>query len=150
MSRIGLVNTFSPIPEGTHVFKIVKVEYDDHFGKLAVHLETAAGKTHIERYQLLKANGAANEGALKAFSYFAHTALQDFTVEDIDPEDLVGHYFEADVTHESVPKRDDPTQTVTFVKLGDKRQADGFSGEPAPAPKAEAPKKNFDLDDLLG
>lgn len=153
MSRIGLVSGFSMIPEGTQVFKITSVSYDETFGKLEVKMVTADGKGHTERYTLLRDNNKPNEGAIKAFSYFAHTALQDYSLEDIDPEDLVGHYIECEVTHDIQPKRDDPTQTVTWVRLGNKKPANGFPGESAKTAPTSAPasaKKQFDLDDLLG
>ena len=34
MPRIGLSETWSLIPEGVHVFKITRTNYDEKFGKL--------------------------------------------------------------------------------------------------------------------
>lgn len=153
MSRIGLVGGFSPISEGTHTFKIESVSYEEKYGKLAIDMVTEDGKKHIERYTLLRESGKVNEGAIKAFSYFAHVALNDFSLDDIDPEDLVGHYIECDVTHDIQPKRDDPTKTVTWIRLGEKRPSEGYPGEAPAAPAApakEPAKKDYDLADLLG
>ena len=66
-------SSFSLIPEGITTFKIMAVDdskYED-FGILVVKMQTAKGETHSERFTLMKENGEVNEGALKAWSYFA-------------------------------------------------------------------------------
>lgn len=97
------------------------------------------------------------------------TAMNDYTMEDIDPEQLINHYIRAEVVHTKVPSNKDPNKEVTFANLGDKSPADGFDTEPvaraltlgngnnaAPkaAPKtqtASAPAKTgLDIDALLG
>ena len=153
MSKIKLapINTFTLIPEGQHIFKITAVKYKDAYGKLEVSMETADGLKHIERFQFLNNGGGQNEGAIKAFSYFGRVALNDITVDEIDPDDLVGHYIEADVEHQQVPSTKNPGEMFTFVKLGDKRPAAGFAVENSEtAPVKEVQTKPFDLDDLLG
>ena len=70
MGKITLSEGFTVIPEGTHIFKIIEVNYKEQFGKLEIKMKTAKGQTHIERFSLLKADGSTNEGALNAFSYF--------------------------------------------------------------------------------
>ena len=35
---------FTPIPEGTHVFKITSAEYDEDFGIVDIEMVTADGK----------------------------------------------------------------------------------------------------------
>lgn len=161
MAKIALTEGFSLIPEGTHIFKIIEVSYKEEFGKLEVKMKTANGQTHIERFNLMKQDGSMNEGAYNAFSFFAKTALQDYTLTEIDHNDLVGRYIQCSVEHDVQPSNKDPNKTVTFICLGDKSPADGFDEEevqtPAPkkaAPTASkaAPKKSdgFDLDSLLG
>ncbi len=162
MGKISLSEGFTVIPEGTHVFKIVEANYKESFGKLEIKMKTAKGQTHTERFSLLKSDGSTNEGALNAFSYFARTALGDFSAQDIDPAELVGHFIECDVKHDVLPSTKDPSKNVTFVRLTDKRSADGFTEEefvtPSPtknataAPAAKAPVKSgeIDLDALLG
>lgn len=124
-------------------------------------MKTAKGQTHTERFNLMKQDGSMNEGAYNAFSFFAKTALQDYTLTEIDHNDLVGRYIQCSVEHDVQPSNKDPNKTVTFIRLGDKSPADGFDEEevqtPAPkkaAPTASkaAPKKSggFDLDSLLG
>lgn len=163
MAKIALTEGFSLIPEGTHIFKITEVVYKEEFGKLEVKMKTAKGQTHTERFNLMKGDGSMNEGAYNAFSFFAKTALGDYTLTEIDHNDLVGHYIQSTVEHDTQPSNKDPNKTVTFVRLGDKSPADGFDEveTSAPAPKKAAstakaapttkPKSNgFDLDSLLG
>lgn len=161
MPRIGLSDTWTPIPKGVHVFKITKVVYKEKFGKLDITMKTASGQTHTERYNLIGKNHEPNQGALNAFSYFARAALNDFGAQDIDPDDLVGHYIRCTVDHEEVPGKDDPEKIYKFVRLEDKEPADGFdepeSDEPSLETSAAGPdaqktsgKPSFDLDALLG
>ena len=152
MGKITLSEGFTPIPEGTHIFKIVGVNYKEAYGKLEIKMKTAKGQVHIERFSLIKADGSSNEGALNAFSYFARTAMNDYTAQNIDPEELIGYYIECDVEHEKVPSNKDPKKTLTFTRLTDKRPAEGYDESEVPvAPKASVKKSDeLDLDTLLG
>lgn len=143
MAKIGLTAGFSLIPEGTHVFKITGVKYKEDFGKIEVSMEIANGQKHTERFSLLKSNGEINEGGMNAFSYFAKAALNDFSLQEIEEQDLVGHYIRCEVTHtEPQPNINDPSKTVQFVRLDNKEPADGFDS-PVEAPKtASAPAVN--------
>jgi len=95
---------------------------------------------------------------LNAFSYFAKTALNNYNLEEIDHEDIVGCYIKCMVEHDVLPSRKDPAKTVTFCRLTDKEPASGFENEEAETPASSktkstpATKKNskIDLDDLLG
>jgi len=142
---------FTPIAEGEHIFKITKSTYDEDFGKLEIEMVIASGQKHIERFSLIRNDGEINEGALNAFSYFAKTALNNFNLDEIDHNDLVGCYIKATVEHEKVPSKNDPAKTVTFLRLTDQAPASGFEKEE----EKEKPKKsntsgNINLDDLLG
>ena len=164
MARIGLTEGFSVIPEGTHVFKITDVNYKEAFGKLEVSMVTQKGQKHIERFSLLRNDGSPNEGAYNAFSYFAKTALNDYTLTEIDHTDLIGHFIECDIEHDVQPNKNKPGQTVTFARLADKRPSDGWAetgdATPAPAkktalaasqaPKQASKKPSMDLAALLG
>ena len=147
MARIPMTGGFQMMPEGEQVLKITKAEYDEDFGKAIFTLENAKGQTCQERFSLLNQDGSPNEKALGAFSFFAKTALNDFDIEDVDPEELVGHYIKAEVIHNKVPSTKDPSKMMTFVNLGSKSPADGFDGAPA-APKTKA--SGLDLSALLG
>lgn len=174
MARIPMTSGFTLIPEGTYVFRVYAATYDEEFGKIEVKLVNAAGMTHTERFSIKDKNDELNEKALNAFSYFAKTAMGDYTLEDIDPSELIDHFICAEVVHTKLPSNKDASKTVTFANLGDKSPAEYFDTDPvaraltigkesgtAPAPKALAtpatapapaaePKKGLDLNALLG
>jgi hypothetical protein len=171
MARIPMTSGFTIIPEGEYVFRIYDATYDEEFGKIIVKLVNAKGQTQTERFSIKDNNDEYNEKALNAFSYFAKTAMNDYSLEDVDPEELIDHYIRAEVVHTKVPSNKDPNKTVTFANLGDKSPADGFdeeatqaaltmsrtnSGKPtaSAAPKTSTPAasttKGLDLDSLLG
>jgi hypothetical protein len=128
--RIPMRDGFSIIPEGEYVFRIYEVNHYEDFGKVEIKLINAKGQTMTERFTLMQQYGEYNEKALSAFSYFAKTAMNDFGMEDIEPQELVNHYIRAQVVHSEVPSNKDPNKTVTFANLGDKSPADGFDTEP--------------------
>lgn len=165
MAKIGLSEGFSLIPEGTHVFKITAVNYKEDFGKMEVTMQLASGQKHVERFSLLNKDGEVNQGGMNAFSYFAKVALNDFTLTEIDHEDLIGCYIRCEVEHEEVESNRTPGKMLKFARLGDKSPADGFDEVPAPAAKKPTPakttaapaqekpaagKKPFDLNSILG
>lgn len=173
MARIPMTSGFTLIPEGTYVFRVYDATYDEEFGKIEVKLVNADGMTHTERFSIKDKNDELNEKALNAFSYFAKTVMDDYTLEDIDPSELIDHFVCAEVIHTKLPSNKDPNKTVTFANLGDKSPAEYFDTEPvaraltlgkeknasatpkaaapAPAPTPAAqPAKGLDLDALLG
>ncbi len=142
---------FTPIAEGDHIFKITKSTYDEDFGKLEIEMVIASGQKHIERYSLIRNDGEINEGALNAFSYFAKTALNNFNLDEIDHNDLVGCYIKATVEHEKLPSKNDPAKTVTFLRLTNQAPASGFEKEEEREKSNESDTSGgIDLDDLLG
>jgi hypothetical protein len=143
-------SAFKVIPEGVTVFKVTEVDdskYED-FGKLAVKLQTAKGETHVENFTLIKNNGELNEGALKAWSYFARTCLNNFQADEIDTQDIVGCYIQATVKHEKYTrtKGDKAGQEAIAVRLNDYTPASGFAGAKA---QAVVEDDSDDLDDFL-
>lgn len=148
MAKMKLAESnFKLIPEGTTTFKVVEVndsKYED-FGKLEVKLQTAKGETHIERFGLTKNNGEVNEGALKAWSYFARTCLNNFNADEIDTQDIVGCYVTATVKHESYTyEKDGETKKGTNVRLNDYTVAVNFGNK-----AEEEIDEDLDLDDEL-
>ena len=148
MAKMKLAESnFKLIPEGTTTFKVVEVndsKYED-FGKLEVKLQTAKGETHIERFGLTKNNGEVNEGALKAWSYFARTCLNNFNADEIDTQDIVGCYVTATVKHESYTyEKDGETKKGTNVRLNDYTVAVNFGNK-----VEEEIDEDLDLDDEL-
>ena len=152
MAKIPLTSGFQLIPEGSHVFQIVKVDYKEEFGKMEVTMQTQDGLQHIERFSLLKANGEVNDPAMNAFSYFAKVALNDFSIQEIDEQDLMGHFMRCVVEHELVDSNRTPGKKVKFARLTDKEPADGFDDIyiPFDDPKPAAKQSSFDLNSLLG
>ena len=157
MAKIGLTEGFTLIPEGTHVFQITDVKYKEDFGKLEVYMQTQNGSKHIERFSLLKSDGSPNEGAYNA-------ALGNFDLTEIDHTDLIGHFIECDIEHDVQENKKKPGQSITFVRLADKRPSEGWggSGNTVAAPTVKtapvasqtaqktAPKSPMDLAALLG
>lgn len=144
-------NKFKMIAEGTHTFKVMEVndeKYED-FGKLSVKLQTAKGETHVENFSFLKSNGDINEGALKAWSYFARTCLNNFQADEIDTQDIVGCYVTATVKHGTYTrtKGENAGTEGTAVRLSDYTTATGFSDKSVSA--AETVEDELDdLDDM--
>jgi len=167
MARIPMTSGFVLIPEGEYIFRIYDAKYDEEFGKIEVKLVTAQGLTQIERFSIKDKDDNYNEKALNAFSYFAKTAMNDFSLEDIAPEELIDRYICAEVVHTKIQSNKDPNKTVTFANLGDKSPADGFDEEPtekamtlgkggktaaSTTKRTQEPKTvtGLDLDKLLG
>ena len=162
-------STFTVCPEGRHIFRIYKVDFNPDFGKVVLHMVNAQGHTIIERFNLMGVDGSMNESACNAFSFFARTALNDYSREAIDHTELVNRYIGVEVVHAIQPNKNDPTKTVTFANLGrEKWVASGFDTTPVAkaltlgteieAPKATATvpveetpvTTGLDLDSLLG
>ncbi len=156
MARIPITGGFSIIPEGTYVFRVYDVSYDEEFGKIQVKLVNAQGATMTERFSIKDKNDQLNEKALSAFSFFAKNVMNNFNMDDLSPEEMIDHYVRAEVIHTTVPSRTDPTKTVTFVNLGEKSPADGFDTEPTKraltlGKENKVPvTQGLDLDSLLG
>ena len=170
MARIPMTGGFSPMEEGSQVLRIYGADYSETFGKLTVYLCNAKAQTLRETFRFKGAGNVPNEAAMNAFSFFAKTAMQDYDMEDVDPQDLVGRYIRCEVVHNQ------GNDGRTYANLGrDKEPADGFDGaatkealtmlwvkkaekpEAKPAAKQpEAPKEaapaasSYSLDDLLG
>lgn len=139
---------FTLIPEGVTIFKVMEVDdskYED-FGKLSVKLQTAKGESHTETFGIIKADGEVNEGALKAWSYFARTCLNNYSVDEIDTQDIVGCYIKATVKHEKYmrTKGENAGTEATTVRLNDYAASSGFKDAPA-----DADTNVEDLDDFL-
>ena len=147
--RLSELGGFSLIPEGTTTFKIVGVEYKEDFGKMSVEMQTKTGAKHTERFTLLNKKGEVNEGALKAFSYFAKTALNNFNLDEIDETDLIDCYITATVKHEEYSyEKDGETKSGKSARLSDYAVAVGFGSDSKSEEKVED-MSDDDLDDFL-
>ena len=88
---------------------------------------------------------------LKAFSYFAKTALNNYSLDEIEETDLVGCYITANVTHEDFEftKGTRKGQIGKSVRLSDYTAAAGFgSGESKFKDKAADTIESDEDDDL--
>ena len=156
MATIPMTSGFALVPEGTHVFRIYNVEYDQTFGKVVVHLVTAKGITHREYFGLIGKDGAMNEGACNAFSFFAKTAMDNFALEEIDHTDLVNHYIKANAKHTVMESTTEPGKTKTFVNLNNYEVAHEFDEKPVEkaltlgTTPAQTETKTANLASLLG
>lgn len=150
---------FTLIPEGVTVFKVTKVDDSKYekFGKLVVTLQTKEGKTHNENFTLMKnvkGKMEINEGALKAWSFFARTCLNNFSADEIDTQDIVDCYIQANVVHEDYEyEKEGETKKGTSARLKDYDTASGFPGS-STAKKSEPVEdeeedEDVDLDDFL-
>ena len=156
MATIPMTDGFQLCPEGEQVFRIYAVDYQPDFGKIEVKMINAQGLIHTERFNLKYADGSTNNKAAGAFSYFARTALNNFTLTEIDHTDLVDHYIKANVIHTELPSNREPGKTVIMENLKEKYPASGF--EDTPVERAltighedkPATDPGLNLDDLLG
>ena len=131
---------FTLIPEGTTTFKIVAVVYKEDFGKMKIEMQTKSGQKHFESFSLMTNKGEVNEGALRAFSYFAKMALNNFSLDEIDEQDLVGCYITATVKHEEFESNKEAGKMLKSVRLNDYAVAVGFDSNTS--------EEDEDLDDL--
>ena len=140
---------FTLIPEGVTTFKIVGVEYKEDFGKMKVSMQTKSGTKHTEQFTLLDNNGEVNDGALKAFSYFAKTALNNYELDEIDESDLIGCYITATVKHEEFESNKTPGRMLKSVRLNDYTVAAGFGSGEEKYKDKDVEEDEDDLDDFL-
>lgn len=152
MSTFKLTGGYQPLPEGDYVFKVTAAEFKNDFGKLIITMQTETGKKHTETFMLIDKNGQQNEGAFNAFSYFARNVMGDMTLEEVDEQDLVGHYVACTVEHEHYTSNKDGSDRIA-ERLKDYKPADGFE------PRVDVPKRTAappqeeeddELADLLG
>lgn len=150
MAKIKLTEVgFTLIPEGVHTFKIVDVEYKEDFGKMKITMQTKSGQKHFENFSLLNKKGEINEGALKAFSFFAKTALNNFSLDEIDEQDLIGCYITATVTHEAYEyEKDGETKSGKNARLNQYTVAVGFDSVEQEG-QIEEEQGDVDLDSFL-
>lgn len=150
MARLQLSkgNGFTLIPEGTYIFKVTNVDYDEDFGKMDIELRTKGGLIHHEKFSLIKNDGEMNEGALNAYSYFAKTALANYEVEEIDTDDIIGCYIQATVTHEEFESNKNPGRMLKSVRLNDYAIATGFT-DSENSDNSDEEDEDDDLDDFL-
>lgn len=134
------------IAEGEHILQITKVEDKSMFGKLEFTLRNAKGQFVNNNFRNLD----TNPKAVNAMSYFVRCALDDFTVEEIEPKDLVGKYVKCEITHNKGSKVTFANITSTSTLSDEDKDAIGFdfvneaSDETATTETVEDEELNFD------
>ena len=114
---------------------------------MKIQLQNKEGIKHTEQFTFIKNNGEVNDGAMRAFSYFARTALNNYNVDEIDHEDLVGCYIEATVTHEEFESNKEAGKMLKSARLGDYSTASSFGTSKAKAKDEEIEEEVDDEDD---
>ena len=126
---------YQPLAEGKYLFTVKDIVYKADFKRIEMKLETESGRLLWQNFFLETSDGKPNDIQLSQFSRLAKAAINDKNAKSIDPESLAGKSFKAEVTHTVRPKKDNPTENVTFVNLR--------NYEPA-----EESKSNISDDDL--
>lgn len=113
-------NSFAILPEGQTILQISKVVYKQAFNKIEVTLVNKEGTSHTERFML------NNDGGLKAFSYFAHKAVNDWENEEVDTDELIGKFLRCNVVHTQIESNKEAGKMLTFANLKDYEPATGW------------------------
>ena len=152
MSKFALsFGNFDPIPEGTDVVLRIKSVDDsklETFGKVKVILEDEKGHNHTENFSMYLSDGKTENNAGRWYLtnlYMVALGLDEIEDgEEVDLQNMTGHFIRCDITHEKVESTKKPGTFNTYSRLGkEKFHADGFDGETKSKPA-------FDLDSLLG
>lgn len=151
--RVGKVGG-NLIPEGVHVFKVVKCEdkYED-FDKVEYELQNSSGQKITNRFNFVDTNGEVNEIGAYYWFKFARACLNLGANEEpeIDFSDLVGCYVEAEVKHNTYIAKSGERkgEELTGANLLDKSYAPA-SGFPGSKKTEKSPvEDDGDLDDFL-
>lgn len=88
------------------IFAIVEVKYDEKFGRAEVVMQDKRGALITQRFKFKGVKKKAAETALNIFSALAKSALDDWELEEVEPEDIQGLFVKADV-YKSKSTKDD-------------------------------------------
>lgn len=100
MARIALSEGFRNLEEGENVIlTITSSTLDTKTNTAKLRFEDEDGRSGVETYRFGKGKkkGAQQMAALNSYSTVAKTALRNWEVEDIDPDDLVGRHVLCDI-----------------------------------------------------
>lgn len=102
--------------EGKNVLlKVISAEYKQDFGKINITLVNKTGQS-IQNNFVISRNGKDNEGALKAFSFFARQVMGTY-VDDIEIEELIGRYVLADIKLVKGTRQNEQGEDVYFANI---------------------------------
>ena len=105
---------FSRLEDGIYVFQIVDVKQTK--GKVEMQLITADKKYCFKSFWLIDKNGKPSDRGMSELADFVTTALQieDDEIE-VDIEDVLGHYIQAEVKNSSYTNEEGLTKSVQYV-----------------------------------
>lgn len=132
MARIELSEGFKKLNEGaSQLLTIESVNYDPKFGKAQVVFVDADGGSQAENYMMGRPGAKPTRGqqvAQAIFSTMAKCALHDWSIEDIDTDDLVGQQVVADVTRDA-SVNEDTGETRYYTHVRNFKEADSEDDE---------------------
>ena len=123
------------------LLRITKSHYDQDFGKVEIALENEKGEIVNNNFGLMSQDGSMNEGAIKAFSYFARVAIGDWGRDDIEDEELVGCFIRADIKMVKGTKPNKDGEILEYANLEKVYVTDDKFGAKASAPVTKAKAK---------
>lgn len=120
MAKINLAESngaFINQPGKNVLLVITKAKYDQEYGKVEIVLENEKGEIVNNNYGLLDNDGSINEGALKAFSYFARVAVGDWGRDDIEDEEMIGCFVRCDIEMKEGTKEGKDGKKMEFANI---------------------------------
>ena len=121
---ITLIEGFKNLTEGKEqTLLIKKVTYDRKYDKCKVKFVDDNYGSCTETFTFSNSQGKVNEMALRIFSVLAYCATHDFTIRDIEPEEIEGKYIVADVTVDHV-KNEETGEMRHYYHVRNFREAD--------------------------
>lgn len=138
---------FKSIPDGRHNLRIGKVNWNDKTGKLSILYQTEAGESDFENYSFYNSDGAINIYARRNFSFLVRSATGNLNDDGVEPEDLLGLFITAEVSHEDYTGNDGKTRSS--ARFNNKAKGTPFTikrNKPEPK-KEEEEELPFDMGD---
>lgn len=140
MGKFTLQNSFQ-IKEGHYLLKIQNVTQNEVNQRVTVTYATKDNQKINEIYSLLDKDGNENEVAIRMLSFLVQIAMQDYNITEIDLEELIGRYIEADLTNQEYEAKDGTKKTA--VRLNKKTKTNETFEDIADA------EVDYDLNDIL-
>ena len=103
--------------EKNALLKITHAEYDMDFGKVKINLVNERGESMQNNFNLLNSDGTNNDGALKAFSYFARVAVGDWDRDDVEDTEMIGRFIRGDISVREGENKNKNGETMKFANL---------------------------------
>lgn len=125
MAKIKLASNFEVFPEGTYVFKIVDVRYKPEWNKVEIEMVTQDGKKFSKNYIIATKDGKTAP-SFWGFTYLARAALNNPDLDEISPEELIGHFVECTMEHNMKESTTNPGKMNTYSNIVKSEPAEGW------------------------